>query len=596
MGQRLHRDGHYKCQNILSTRHRRSQGRKVENPKTQYGINNYFYSITYHMDQLLTKIGLVFLPFLILSISVILGYTLLNGLFIIQFEIISLNDEVVDIWMPMVVTGIAILLVLYPRIKLLSLKTRKSDLPFFYSFLAMVAIALPTIIAQKYLAAATGKLTALNNIEQISQKPATKYYTIKKAYIGKESAKTHFRFETTGKNNENFVFYIDVVSPVFSSQRTITPKVNTRFAIDTLNPKAWLGIEYMRSVSNHLSAQEKESRFKDFANETEKKFRDDNLNDFTYLERTGNNKKHNGFIKAIGNNPSGVILEAQFEPFESRTGSELPWFFGSFGAGAFVMFILFIIPKLDKKRVSAFGAPDNKNKFSYIKYFELFFSANNAGLITMWLLALNILVFIAMILAGFGFISFGSDDLLRWGANNGPAVANGQWWRLITSMFMHGGVMHLLGNIFGLFLISLILEQKFTKIQFASIYLLCGIGGSLSSLLWHPESIGVGASGAIFGLYGVYLTLYLTNKADLRASKEILSGSLVFIGLNLLIGLTGNIDNAAHVGGLVTGFIIGFIFSFFMPKPKPKRKYTRRKKITPELVTDAATTSAPLID
>ncbi|MDB5130050.1 rhomboid family intramembrane serine protease [Mucilaginibacter sp.] len=550
------------------------------------------------MTQLLTKIRLIFIPYIILSLSIIFGYTLLNWLLVIQFEIISLNDEVVDIWIPAGIVILSILFVLYPRIKLLNLKSKKGDRPFLYCFVAAAAITLPTIIAQKYLSVATGKLTALTSIDSINQKPATKYYTLKNAYVAKQNLKTHFRFETTGKNNETFEFYIDVVCPIFSSPIVNSPQANTRFAVDTLSPKAWLGIEYKRSVSNHLSSEAKESRFKDFVNEIDKKIETDNLNDFTYLERAGNNKKRQGFIKAIDKPEPQLILEAQHEPFESRTGDKLLWLFGSFGIGAAIILIMTIIPKLDDKRLSAFGVSDNKNNFSYMNFVGGLFSATNPGLITMWILILNIIIFTAMVLAGFGFVSFDSDDLLKWGANHGPAVANGEWWRLVTCTFLHGGLMHLLGNIYGLFLISLILEEKFTKIQFVSIYLLCGIGGSLSSLLWHPNSIGVGASGAIFGLYGVYLALYLANKAGVRASKGILIASLIFIGLNLLVGLTGNIDNAAHVGGLITGVVLGFVFSFFMPEQKPKRKYVKRSKVTAEVPTNAppATTSVPLVD
>jgi hypothetical protein len=101
-----------------------------------------------------------------------------------------------------------------------------------YCFVAAAAITLPTIIAQKYLSVATGKLTALTSIDSINQKPATKYYTLKNAYVAKQNLKTHFRFETTGKNNETFEFYIDVVCPIFSSPIVNSPQANTRFAVE----------------------------------------------------------------------------------------------------------------------------------------------------------------------------------------------------------------------------------------------------------------------------------------------------------------------------------------------------------------------------
>ncbi|MET3979886.1 rhomboid protease GluP [Mucilaginibacter sp. UYP25] len=536
------------------------------------------------MNRHILKIRLVFIPYLILGFCIIAGYTFLNWLIIIQFKLLTLPDEVVELWTPIAIVGLLVLIFLYPRIKLLSLKTSRDNLPFFYGFIAVVALTIPTLISQKYIATAVGKLTPLTNIDSIDQKPATKYYTLKKVFVSKKNAKFHVRFETTGKNNEYLDFYIDAVCPIFSAEKleTVSNSTNLSFAIDTLHPKAWLGIEYNKSVSNRLSEQEKQSLYKEFATEIDTKFATDNLDDFVYLERAGNNKKRGSFIKAIGYNTTTIILEAKFEPFESRTGEKLFWIFGSFGIGAAAMFIMIIIPKLDQKNVANYQAPDKKSRISYIDFIKKSLSLTNPGLITMLIIGLNIAVFIAMVLAGFGVVSFDSEDLLRWGANYGPAVENGEWWRVVTCTFLHGGLMHLLGNIYGLFLVSLILESIFNKFQFISIYLICGIGGSLASLLWHPNSVGVGASGAIFGLYGVYFILYILNKSEIRASKAILIGSLIFIGLNLLIGLTGNIDNAAHVGGLITGIIAGFAFSFFIPTKKAKRKYARKKKVLTE--------------
>ncbi|MES2265762.1 MAG: rhomboid family intramembrane serine protease [Bacteroidota bacterium] len=533
------------------------------------------------MNRFLLKIRLLFLPFLIIAFCVIAGYTFLNWLIIIQFRLLTLNDEVVELWIPMAIAALSVLLFLYPRIKLLRLKTSRDNLPSLYGFIAAAAIAIPTIISQKYIEAAVGKLTVLDNINLIDKKPETKYYGLKKVFIAKDRAKSHVRFETTGKNNEHLEFYIDVVCPIISSPIAENIKQgDKRVVSDTLTPKAWLGIEYQEGVSNHLSNEEKQIRYKQFAAETENKFNTGNLTDFVYLERTGNSKKRKSFIKAIGLAPSNVILEAKFEPFEARTGDKLFWIFSSFGIGATVLLIMVMIPKIDDKRIKVFETSGDKAGRNYLDFVRKSLSPKNPAFITALIVAINIIVFMAMVLAGFGFVSFDSDDLLRWGANYGPAVADGEWWRLVTCTFLHGGMMHLLGNIYGLFLVAIILEAVFTKVQFAGIYLICGIGGSLASILWHPNSVGVGASGAIFGLYGVYLVLYILNKAELRATKAILIGSLIFIGLNLLIGLTGNIDNAAHVGGLITGAIVGFIFSFFLPVKKAKRKYIRKKKVT----------------
>ena len=88
-----------------------------------------------------------------------------------------------------------------------------------------------------------------------------------------------------------------------------------------------------------------------------------------------------------------------------------------------------------------------------------------------------------------------------------------------------------------------------------------GLVASAASLWWHENTLSVGASGAIFGLYGIFLALLLTKVFPRDFSKAFLVGTLIFIGYNLLSGLTGGIDNAAHTGGLASGFIIGMILS-----------------------------------
>ncbi|RFZ85352.1 rhomboid family intramembrane serine protease [Mucilaginibacter terrenus] len=182
-----------------------------------------------------------------------------------------------------------------------------------------------------------------------------------------------------------------------------------------------------------------------------------------------------------------------------------------------------------------------------------------------------------MVLAGLGFMSFDAQDLYQWGANQRAAVLAGQWWRLLSSTFLHGGAMHLFGNTYGLLIVGAMVEQYIGRVRLFVAYFACGLVASIASIWWHPDTVSVGASGAIFGLCGVLLALLITNKTD-GAFK---TGGLIFIGLyagiNLLFGLKGNVDNAAHVGGLVGGIIVGLIMSAFVKPPKQsKRKPTKR--------------------
>lgn len=155
---------------------------------------------------------------------------------------------------------------------------------------------------------------------------------------------------------------------------------------------------------------------------------------------------------------------------------------------------------------------------------------------------------------------------MQWGANFGPLTKNGEWWRLLTCTFLHGGIMHLFTNMYGLLFVGIFLEPLLGRKYFLIIYLVNGILASLASLFWHDTTVSIGASGAIFGMYGLFISFMLFKIFTPEFSKAFLLSTLVFVGINLLMGLTGGIDNAAHIGGLISGFIIGILMTLFMKK------------------------------
>jgi rhomboid protease GluP len=195
--------------------------------------------------------------------------------------------------------------------------------------------------------------------------------------------------------------------------------------------------------------------------------------------------------------------------------------------------------------------------------------------ITPLLINLNIAIFILMVISGVNFMLPDNASLIKWGANFRPVTLEGEWWRLTTSCFLHIGVFHLLMNMYALLYIGLLLEPHLGKLRFSAAYLLTGITGSITSLWWHDLTISAGASGAIFGLYGVFLALLTTNFIEKSARKALLTSIGIFVAYNLLNGLKAGIDNAAHIGGLIGGLIIGYAYIPGLKKPEAKNlKYS----------------------
>ncbi len=187
--------------------------------------------------------------------------------------------------------------------------------------------------------------------------------------------------------------------------------------------------------------------------------------------------------------------------------------------------------------------------------------------VTPIIVILNILVFAAMAISGVHLLMPSNESLLLWGANFRPVTIEGEWWRLFTSTFLHIGIFHLLMNMYALVYIGLLLEPYLGKARFLSAYLIAGISGSVASIFWNDLTISAGASGAIFGMYGVFIALLTTKLIEKSARKSLLISIGVFVFYNLANGLKGGIDNAAHIGGLLSGLVVGYSFYPSLIKP-----------------------------
>lgn len=180
------------------------------------------------------------------------------------------------------------------------------------------------------------------------------------------------------------------------------------------------------------------------------------------------------------------------------------------------------------------------------------------------LITVNVTVFAAFVLATGSLLEPTQQELIRWGADYGPLTTSGQWWRLLTSTFLHGGVIHLIFNMQCLRLLGPIAERAFGRPAFLLGYLGTALCASLASQFSHPNEVCIGASGAIFGIAGLLVTPIAFKRLSLSAKQlaNPLKSLLAFAGFNLVFGaIVPGIDNAAHLGGFVSGLIVGIVFA-----------------------------------
>lgn len=213
--------------------------------------------------------------------------------------------------------------------------------------------------------------------------------------------------------------------------------------------------------------------------------------------------------------------------------------------------------------------PPQSTKQKVKDFFSLFIPGKDF-FITPLLIDLNLIIFLLMALTGTNIMEPDSQSLLNWGANFRPMTLSGQWWRLLSSCFIHIGIIHLLLNMYALLYIGALLEPLLGRTRFLLAYILTGLAASTTSMWWHDYTVSAGASGAIFGMYGVFLAMLTTNLIEKTARQSMLPSIVVFVGYNLAFGLSPGIDNAAHIGGLFSGFVIGYGYFAVLSSQKLK--------------------------
>lgn len=171
--------------------------------------------------------------------------------------------------------------------------------------------------------------------------------------------------------------------------------------------------------------------------------------------------------------------------------------------------------------------------------------------VTLVLIALNVAAYAVTAYLSKDLFNSNIDVLIALGAKDNALIAAGQYWRLITCMFLHGGIFHLAVNMYSLFAVGPVIERFFGRKKYLAIYFISGICSSLLSFLMTPE-VAIGASGAIFGLLGACLVFGVEMKSQI--GKEFMVNVIAVIALNLFLGFSvAMIDNYGHIGGLLGG-------------------------------------------
>jgi len=205
----------------------------------------------------------------------------------------------------------------------------------------------------------------------------------------------------------------------------------------------------------------------------------------------------------------------------------------------------------------------------------------------------NVLVYIAMGVSGVNWLTPSTSDMLSWGANNWHWTTYGQWWRLVSSAFLHYGPLHLAFNMYALYHAGMFAERLYGNFMFAIVYLFSAITGGLLSIAFSHNTVSAGASGAVFGVYGALLAYLMVQRGSVPRDllKPLWSSASMFILYNIVFGLGHRgIDNAAHIGGLAGGAFLGALAA--LPLEARRRSAQRLWRVPVSLVAGAAVIAA----
>jgi membrane associated rhomboid family serine protease len=176
--------------------------------------------------------------------------------------------------------------------------------------------------------------------------------------------------------------------------------------------------------------------------------------------------------------------------------------------------------------------------------------------VTYVLIGINVAMFLWVVSRAEGGVgSISTRYLYDAGAIYGPAISDGDWWRVVTGMFLHASILHIAFNMWGLWILGPVLENRYGPLRFIALYMVSGLCGSAGALIMDPNTITVGASGAIFGLMAA---LFVVER---RHNLPIASGIGVVLVLNLVITFSiPGISIGGHIGGLVGGALCGLLY------------------------------------
>lgn len=499
------------------------------------------------------RLRFLLLPAVAIAVGTAVGYSLLAWLLFQVLRLPRPSDDWLSYWLPAILCWLPLLQILRPRTKTLAPLRNGNEPGFALLMLAWAFTVFMTMFATTLTLSMTSSLVHVRMPSEVLAHPDADFFQIDQLYADKSASGQFADSTISGRAGDKLTFRLFFVTPLRDNAHT-----KTRSGV-------WLTSFGADSLSTRDSEADRHAVYGELYRRTLKEFEKRDFSQASYFEREQPSALREGFVKAMQQVSAAapeniVILQPKYEPFASRLSPHL-WGLG-IGMTIFVAIhaVFFAFVRIEHGRLAEYRH-GRKASVRLIQNALAWVGAPHAR-ISKVLAAVLISVYLYTVAITGNPIFIPGNVLAELGANVSNLTRSGEWWRLLTAMALHGGLMHIVMNAGILLLAGFALEPLVGSWRFLVCFIAGGIFSGLASMTWNAQGASVGASGAIFALVGYLFALASTDRLvpELRQQIWTVFGGITAATLLLgLTGLLGNVDNAAHFGGLFTGYVIGWL-------------------------------------
>lgn len=462
----------------------------------------------------------------------------------------SVSETWTDVGIPLLVLAIACL-AMFGRIKRYVVEREGESDAWSLLFFSLLTACPFTLVVQRWFAEATERLEVVSAVKELDRPEDFDCVEVPSYVYDLEHPGWSDDIHTSGRRNKSLELDLYIALPLM---------VDT--ADTTGAPVAWIVERFHSEIKASALASQKEAAWQALVNETITSIDSGRYDTARYFRNEVRSRYADLFRTAISTSarydPAAPLrmFSLHPEPFMKAPLRLAPWAVVALIIGSALWFLLLLAYRV---RTTLEATVPLRWSLAETWHQVMAWVVPRGDLfVTRILVWMNVIAYLIVAFSGTGFLDLRTSDLLTWGANHGPLTLNGEYWRLLSCIFLHGGFMHLVMNMVGLGVAGVVLEQLLGRSMFAVLYIVCGLAASCASLWWDPTRISVGASGAIFGAYGIVLGLAFFSRVELEGIQVMAFFAALFVIYGLIMGnLSSTTDNAAHLGGLALGLVCG---------------------------------------